>query len=173
MLHCYTGDGKGKTSAAFGMALRAIGAGKRVLIGQLMKGVACHECRGLLAVDQALGFEQLTLIRKWDHSFILHRPSPAQQAMGIEVFDAFFDQLQRDCYDLAILDEAFPAHSLGVLPGEALETLVATRPGPVELILTGRNAPPAILDKADLVTVMEPVRHYFDRGVTAREGIDF
>ena len=153
----YTGDGKGKTTAALGLAVRAAGAGMRVYIGQFIKDQEYHEVpllRRLGVVVELYGTGKGCLIGK----------HPAQEDL---------DALQSGQYDLVILDEINVAWQLGLLQETQLEQLAKLRPQPVELVYTGRGCPPALLQLADLVTEMQEVKHYYHtKGLLAREGIE-
>ena len=164
----YTGDGKGKTTAALGLAVRAAGAGMRVYIGQFIKDQEYHEVpllRRLGVVVELYGTGQGCLIGK----------HPAQEdldaaADGLKKAQA---ALQSGRYDLVILDEINVAWQLGLLQETQLEQLAKLRPQPVELVYTGRGCPPALLQLADLVTEMQEVKHYYHtKGLLAREGIE-
>jgi cob(I)alamin adenosyltransferase len=165
-MQVYTGDGKGKTTAALGLALRALCAGGRVYFGQFMKGQDYSELKA------AERFDGLTLVQFGDPHFIHGKPSPEDLAHARSGLLQIDEALASDCYDVVILDEANTAMSCELLsPREVLDVL-ARRPARIEVVLTGRGAPQEILDAADLVTEMREVKHYYKMGVDARVGIE-
>jgi len=163
----YTGDGKGKTTASFGLALRAAGAGLPVFIGQFVKGMHYSE---LEAVKR---FSDLIELRQFGRGcFIRNQPSAedraAAQAGLAEVRRVFAAGRHR----LVILDEANIATYFELFSVAELLALIEEKPANVELILTGRKADPRILERADLVTEMREVKHYYATGVQARKGVE-
>jgi len=163
----YTGDGKGKTTAALGLALRAAGAGLRVYIGQFIKNADYSELRILRRLADAITIEQYGL-----GCMLIHAPTAADidaARRGLAAIDA---ALTAGTFDLVIADEINVACALGLLDERDLLGLMARRPPAVELVLTGRGAPAPVLDRADLVTEMRSVKHYYERGVPARRGIE-
>ena len=163
----YTGDGKGKTTAALGLALRAAGAGLRVYFGQFIKNADYSEIKALAR------FADCITVRQFGRGcFLLTEPAPEDRAAARRALDAIGLALVSGDYDLVIADEANVAVALGLIEPDDLVALIDLRPEQVELVLTGRGAPDAVLARADLVTEMRCVRHYYDRGVLARPGIE-
>ena len=163
----YTGDGKGKTTAALGLALRAAGAGLRVYFGQFIKNADYSEIKALAR------FADCITVRQFGRGcFLLTEPAPEDRAAARRALDAIGLALVSGDYDLVIADEANVAVALGLIEPDDLVALIDQRPEQVELVLTGRGAPDAVLARADLVTEMRCVRHYYDRGVLARPGIE-
>ena len=163
----YTGDGKGKTTAALGLALRAAGAGLRVYFGQFIKNADYSEIKALAR------FADCITVRQFGRGcFLLTEPAPEDRAAARRALDAIGLALVSGDYDLVIADEANVAVALGLIEANDLVSLIDRRPEQVELVLTGRGAPEAVLARADLVTEMRCVRHYYDRGVLARQGIE-
>ena len=163
----YTGDGKGKTTAALGLALRAAGAGLRVYFGQFIKNADYSEIKALAR------FADCITVRQFGRGcFLLTEPAPEDRAAARRALDAIGEALTSGDYDLVIADEANVAVALGLIEPNDLVSLIDLRPEQVELVLTGRGAPDAVLARADLVTEMRCVRHYYDRGVLARPGIE-
>jgi cob(I)alamin adenosyltransferase len=164
----YTGDGKGKTTAAIGLALRASGHGRRVFIGQFLKGrrtgeVRAFETSDLVDVEQ---FGDLALCEPGSASHGQHAHARTGLARAHQAVTS-------GMYDLVVLDEIDVAVGFGLLDeGECL-ALVDERPAHVELVFTGRWAPRALVDRADLVTEMREVKHYYKRGVSARAGVEY
>ena len=163
----YTGDGKGKTTAALGLALRAAGAGLRIYFGQFIKNADYSEIKALAR------FADCITVRQFGRGcFLLTEPAPEDRAAARRGLDNVRQALVSGDYDLVIADEANVAVALGLIEPEDLVALIDLRPEQVELVLTGRGAPDAVLARADLVTEMRCVRHYYDRGVLARQGIE-
>jgi|UniRef100_A0A7C5AMB3 cob(I)alamin adenosyltransferase len=168
-LQVYTGSGKGKTTAALGLALRALGRGLKVYIIQFLKGRETGESR--VAARLAPG---LTLRFFGQPGFgRLKSPGPEDRRLLGEAWDLAREVIRSGEHDLVILDEINLALANELLPlSEVLEVL-RHRPSHVEVVLTGRHAPPALLELADLVTEMHPLRHYLKAGVRARAGIEW
>ncbi|OQX63057.1 MAG: cob(I)yrinic acid a,c-diamide adenosyltransferase [Desulfococcus sp. 4484_241] len=163
----YTGDGKGKTTAALGLALRAFGAGLRVYMGQFMKFGDYSEIAALKP------FEPRITVRQFGTGhFILGKPSAGDIAAAEEGLLALETALQSGEYDVVIADEANVAAGCGLFTADRIVRLIDLKPESVELVITGRNVPQEVINKADLVTEMKPVKHYFDKGVPARPGIE-
>ena len=172
-LHVYTGNGKGKTTAAFGLALRAVCTGKNVYIGQFVKSMAYHENRltELLSLADA-SFGHLTIELLGRGCFITHRPEPVDIEMAQSAFRRCADLLKSNQYDVIILDELSIALYFGLIPVEEVVQALRQRNPAIEVVITGRKAPQQIIDEADLVTDMQEVKHYFQQGVLSRDGID-
>ena len=163
----YTGDGKGKTTAALGLAMRAAGAGLRVYFGQFIKNADYSEIKALAR------FADCITVRQFGRGcFLLTEPAPEDRAAARRALEGLSEALTSGDYDLVIADEANVAVTLGLIEANDLVSLIDRRPEQVELVLTGRGAPDAVLARADLVTEMRCVRHYYDRGVLARPGIE-
>jgi cob(I)alamin adenosyltransferase len=165
LVQVYTGEGKGKTTAAFGLALRAAGWGLRVKVLQFLKGrksgeVAAAERAGI-AVEQFGTAEWVNL----------ESPTEADRQRAQAGLAAAREAL--DDVDLLVLDEANVALSAGLLQLDQVLALLEARPQGVEVVLTGRGAPAALLARADLVTEMRQIKHPFQSGAAAREGIEF
>jgi cob(I)alamin adenosyltransferase len=169
LVQVYTGDGKGKTTAALGLALRAAGSGMRSYIGQFLKGRRYGELESVQQLSPYLTLEQYGL-DAWVH---IDRVTPEQRAAAQEGLAKVRQALHSGEYDIVIADEINVALYFGVLTEEEVIELIDGRPPQVELVLTGRRAPEAIIERADLVTEMKEVRHPYHRGVPAREGIEF
>ena len=163
----YTGDGKGKTTAALGLALRAAGAGLRVFIAQFAKGTHTSE------LDALARFADLVTVHRYGTGrFVRGTPTDEDLRVAREGLDEVRRILLAGQHDLVILDEANVATHLRLLPVDDMLTLIDSRPEHIELVLTGRNADPRVVEAADLVTEMHKVKHYFDAGVPARKGIE-
>ncbi len=163
----YTGDGKGKTTAALGLALRAAGAGLRVFIGQFIKGMHYSE---IDAVESLL--PTVTLRQYGRGCFITRKPAREDCEAARQGLAEIAERMRSGEYALVILDEVCVAVHMGLVDVHEVLAVVAERPHGTELVLTGRNASPELLDVADLVTEMREVKHYYTRGVQARVGIE-
>ena len=163
----YTGDGKGKTTAALGLALRAAGAGLRVYFGQFIKNGDYSELTGLARFADCITVAQFGLGR-----FVGREPAPEDREAAGQGLQEIRRALVSGTFDLVIGDEANVAASRGLIEEVDLLALIELRPPQVELVLTGRGASAAVLARADLVTEMHCVRHYYDQGVAARIGIE-
>jgi cob(I)alamin adenosyltransferase len=163
----YTGDGKGKTTAAFGLTLRATGAGLKVFIAQFIKTGDYSEIAALKRFSDLATVEQFGTGK-----FILDAPSLDDRQAAQRGLDRVQSVFQSGEYDLVVLDEANVAVACGVFSVKDLLKVIQLKPENVELVITGRNADPRIIEKADLVTEMIAVKHYFSNGVSARAGIE-
>lgn len=162
----YTGNGKGKTTAALGLSLRAVCAGKRVYFAQFVKGMKYSE---LSAEKYLPGF---TMKQYGGEGFIFDGPSEKDIRLGNEGLRECAAILSSGDYDLVVLDEINIALYYNLFTvDKAIEAIDNRAPG-VEVILTGRNAHERIIEKADLVTEMREIKHYYQKGVEARVGIE-
>jgi len=166
-VHIYTGDGKGKTTAALGLALRAAGAGLKVFIAQFMKLGDYSEIKALERFGDCVTVEQYGLGR-----FIRGNPDPADIDAARKGLERVRQIFAAGRHPLVILDEANVAAACGLFAPADLLDLVNAKPEGVEVVLTGRNAAPEVLARADLVTEMKMVKHYYQQGVAARTGIE-
>jgi len=164
----YTGDGKGKTTAALGLALRAAGRGLRVFIGQFAKGMAYGEH---MALER---FSDLVTIREFGRRCFIHgEPETEDIAVAREGWEEAKRAVTGGAYDVVILDEAGIAMFYNLVSEEEFAGLLDGKPPGVELVLTGRKIPESLYEKADLVTEMREIKHYYTRGVEARQGIEY
>jgi cob(I)alamin adenosyltransferase len=176
LIQIYTGDGKGKTTAALGLAIRAVGAGKKVAIVYFDKGGTHYSERTVLAerFAGAIDFFATGLDRiDPDNGRFRFGVTPEDRAEAERGLGIVQDIVAKNAHDLLILDEINSTVDLGMLAKEPIIALLNAKPADLELVLTGRNAPPDFRDRADLVTEMTLKDHYFYRGVPAREGFDF
>jgi len=169
LVQVYTGNGKGKTTAAFGLALRAIGRGLKVYIIQFIKGGFDY---GELYVIDKLPNLQLKAFGRG--KFITQKP-PAQEDIKLaeEAFQLAKEVVERGQHDMVILDEINVALNLKLISLDEVLELIKNKPEHVELVLTGRNAPQKIIEAADLVTEMTEIKHPFNKGFQARKGIEY
>lgn len=167
MIQVYTGNGKGKTTASFGLALRAAGAGLKVYIGQFVKGRHYSELNSLRKIKN-IKVEQLGT-----SCFIRKKPLKRDIELAKRGFNKIKKIISKRTYDVVILDEINIALNLKILELKDVIELIKKTPKKVELVLTGRYAPQAIIKLADLVSEIKEVKHYFNKGVAARKGIEF
>jgi|SRR5208283_1403975 len=166
-LQVYTGNGKGKTTAAIGLAIRAAGAGKRVFFGQFVKDMEYSEIKALQR------FEDLITVRQYGLGCFLNRePQKRDRDAGKEGLVDAGVMLISGVYDVVILDEACIALSYKLFTVEQLLDALNNRHPSCEAIVTGRYAPLKLISAADLVTEMKEVKHYYTHGVMARDGIE-
>jgi cob(I)alamin adenosyltransferase len=169
LVQVYTGEGKGKTSAAFGLALRALGRGLRVYVIQFIKGGFDY---GELYAAKRL--PNLELKAFGQGKFVTQVPPSEQDiALAEEAFVFAKRVVESGEHDVVVLDEINVAVHLGLLKVEDVVNLVKSKPKHVELILTGRYALEEIVEIADLVTEMREIKHPFARGVKPRKGIEY
>lgn len=170
LLQIYTGDGKGKTTAALGLAFRAAGRGARVRVFQFMKPPQSsgeHFSSPRLAPEM----EIIPLGKKgWVFN---GQPSEEDIGMAYDGLETFRAALHSDQVDLVVADELLVTVLLNLIRLEDVLDLIDNRPPEVELVITGRGAGPELMDRADLVTEMKAVKHPFSAGIEARKGIEF
>lgn len=171
LVHVYTGDGKGKTTTALGLALRALGWGARVCMVQFIKG---YPDIGEARFAREMGNRFIVRQFAKDHKraigeeSVLKRREAARRAMEFAQ-----DVVSSGEFDLVILDEINNAMHYGLIEVEQTVSLIEQKPKHVELVLTGRSAPEQIIAVADYVTRMEPVKHPYESNIPARRGIDY
>lgn len=169
LVQIYTGDGKGKTTAALGLALRAAGHGMRTYIGQFMKGQDYGELAGARLLAPYLTIEQYGR-----PSFVhIHRASPEDVRLAHEGLEKARLAMRSGDYAIVVLDEVCVALHFGLLEVAEVLALLEERPEGVELVLTGRRAPEELIARADLVTEMREVKHPYRQGIPARRGIEY
>jgi cob(I)alamin adenosyltransferase len=168
-VHVYTGNGKGKTTAALGLAIRAWGRGLRTYIGQFMKGQRYAELIAAERTDGAITIEQYG---KDTFIHVQNPPDPEDVAMAQAGLEKLRAALAGGGYDVVVADEINTAHYFNLVTIEEMLELMALKPEGVELILTGRYCPPEVIAAADLATEMNELKHYWRDGVPARDGIE-
>ena len=162
----HTGDGKGKTTAALGLAVRACGAGLKVLILQFIKG---QRRSGELAALDALKID----VRQLGLGFITEENFAEQKKSARAAIELARQEITSGAWDLIVLDEINYAVKFGLLDAEEILSLIKIRPPQMHLVFTGRNALPELIDAADLVTEMKLIKHPFQQGIAAQAGIEF
>jgi cob(I)alamin adenosyltransferase len=163
----YTGNGKGKTTAAIGLALRAAGAGLKVFIAQFVKSEEYSEISALKR------FSDLVMCRQYGSGcWIYKEPSSDDVRCAQTGLEDVRHIITGGQYDVVILDEANIASHYGLVSADDLVQLVDMKPANLELVFTGRYAHPRLIERADLCTEMQEVKHYYQKGIFARKGIE-
>ncbi len=166
-VHIYTGDGKGKTTAALGLALRAAGAGLKVFFAQFLKNGTYSEHRALER------FSDLIQVRQYGRGcFVSGKPKDEDIEYAKKGLEEVKQIIGSGKYDLVVLDEINIAVYFGLIDVDEVLELIRQKPANVELVLTGRRADSRLIEVADLVTEMKEVKHYYKKGVLARVGIE-
>lgn len=172
-IHIYTGCGKGKTTAAFGLALRALCAGKNVAIGQFVKSMRYNETKAELLFNGTVHDFGLLHIEQFGQGCCLERkPDEKDKFSARQGLSVCQEWLCSREWDVVILDEITIALQLGLLDVNDVINLILRKHSATEVVITGRYAPQELIDIADLVTDMQEVKHYYTRGVLSRDGID-
>ena len=168
LIHLYCGDGKGKTTAAVGLAVRAAGAGKQVIFTQFFKDGSSSEVESL----KLLG---IRTIHAQTVKGFYRAMNEQQRQQARQDYTALFRQVTDAAKDagLLILDEIVSACNRGVVPEGLVVDFLQNKPSALEVVLTGRDPSPALVELADYITEMRKLRHPYDRGVAARKGIEF
>jgi cob(I)alamin adenosyltransferase len=168
----YTGDGKGKTTAAMGLALRAAGYNKKVCVIQFVKIWFTGELKGF----ESLPNVEFIQAGKGFYKIMNDRQAPEEHKKAAEAaLELAKEKILSDKYDVVILDEIIGTMVGELLPSEPVLELIQQKPARLDIVLTGRHAEtiPGLLEMADMVTEMKKVKHPYDEGILAKEGIDF
>lgn len=166
-IHIYTGNGKGKTTAALGLAIRTVGAGGNVFIGQFLKSGDYSEINALKKMDNQVTVEHYGLGR-----FVKGQPTSDDIEAGMKGYRRVAEVIEKGEFDLIILDEANIAVKYNIFSENDLLDLFEKKPDHVELVITGRDATPKVMERADMVIEMKEIKHYYHKGVKARRGIE-
>lgn len=168
-IHIYTGNGKGKTTAAIGQAVRAAGAGLKTYIAQFMKEYPYSELESLRLLKDFIEIEQFC-----GDEFVYKRQLPDESEIkkASEGLNIAKEKMLNGDYDIIILDEVIVAIYFKLLSINQVIEFIDSKPESIELILTGRYCPDELISKADLVTEMEEIKHYYSKGITSRKGIE-
>ena len=171
LIHIYCGDGKGKTSAATGLAVRAAGCGKQVLFARFLKNEDSGE---LEILDRIPEIHVIHLER----SFGFYRTlTEEEQAEVRQMYEALWQDIVRraetDVYDVLVMDEFMAAYNYGLIGHDAAFAFLREKPERLEVVLTGRDPDEALVELADYVSEIRKVKHPFDRGIRARRGIEY
>ena len=170
LVEVYTGDGKGKTTCAFGLALRALGRGKKVIIFQFIKSISSPSGE-VIALKKA--FPELEIIPGGMGRFIIGEPTEEDLSLAKDLYNRILLTVSSDKYDMVIADEIFPAYRAGLISLEEVTELINKKSAGTELVLTGRGAPEEIIRLAHLVTEMKKIKHPYEQGIKARIGIEY
>lgn len=165
----YTGNGKGKTTAALGLAFRAMGRGLKTYIGQFMKG---QEYSELASAEMCKPY--ITIEQYGKDTFIHVQNPPLQEdvKMAREGLEKAKKAMNSGKYDIIVFDEISTAHFFNLITTEQMLEIINSKPDRVEVIFTGRYAPQEVIDAADLVSEMQEIKHYYTKNVSARDGIE-
>jgi cob(I)alamin adenosyltransferase len=166
-IHLYTGNGKGKTTAALGLAIRAVGAGKKVFIAQFVKGMHYAE------LDSLKRFPEITLKQYGLDCFIVKEPTQKDIDAAQTGWKEISAIIKQNSYDMVVLDEICIALYYHLIELSDVLAVLQKKPLSMEIVLTGRYAPQELIDMADLVTEMKEIKHYYNQGIEAREGIEY
>jgi cob(I)alamin adenosyltransferase len=165
-IHIYTGNGKGKSTAAFGLAIRALMSGKKVYIGQFVKDMAYNETK--ISND----YENLTIEQLGKGCFIQRKPTDEDKKIARAALDKCYKLYSSDRYDLIILDELCIALYFKLFSVQVVIDYFFSKKHNAEIVITGRYCPEEMIERADLVTEMKEIKHYFNQGVSSRDGFD-
>lgn len=171
LLHIYCGDGKGKTTAATGLAVRAAGSGMRVLFARFLKNENSAELKVLDSIDeiQVLHLEE-------SFGFYQYQTEETKAKMRTvygELWNTIVKTLEEEKYDMLVMDEFMAADRYGLIPHEEAVAFLKNRPKQLEVVLTGRNPQEDLLEIADYVSEIRKMKHPFDQGIKARKGIEY
>lgn len=169
MLHIYCGDGKGKTTCAMGLAVRAAGHGRRVVVAQFLKGANSGERAVLESLPTV---NCLSVPETIKFIFMMDEAEKAQARTEMTAAFTRAVEASRDS-DLLVLDELCGAITTGMVPLETVLAFLDARPDNLEVVITGRDPAPELQERADYITEMRKIKHPFDQGVNAREGIEW
>ena len=171
LLHIYCGDGKGKTTASVGLAVRAAGSSMRVLFARFLKNEFSGE---LKILDQIPEIEVLHLEKSYGFFKTL---SEKEQEEVREMYGRLWNTIQRKIstgdYDMLVIDEFMAAYRYGLIPNEEAVQFLKDRPDNLEVVLTGRDPSDELLELADYISEVKMVRHPFEKGIRARKGIEY
>lgn len=167
-IQIYTGNGKGKTTAALGLTLRAVGAGKKVFFAQFVKGQVYSEVKAIMEYLPSVTIRQYGL-----DCFIVNKPKREDIDMAREGLKEVKDVIHSGSHDVIVLDEANIAIYYNLFSAAELIGVLKQKPENLEIVITGRYAVPELIAVANLVTEMKEIKHYYTEGVEARQGIEF
>lgn len=171
LIHIYCGDGKGKTSAATGLAVRAAGCGYSVLFSRFLKTEDSGE---LNVLDAVSGIEVIHLEKSYGFYRTLSQEEQGEvKDMYRGLWNRIRDQISGGGYDVLVIDEFMAAYNYGLIPQEDAVRFLKQKPDSLEIVLTGRDPAKELVELADYVSEIRKVRHPFDRGIPARKGIEY
>ncbi len=167
LIQVYTGNGKGKTTAALGLVVRAAGSGLRSFVGQFLKTKKTSE---YIALSR---FQDLITIEPFGRGRFVRQITPEDKELAQRGWERCLQVLGTNDYDIIVMDELNVALHLGLLPIREILKGLEKRSTKVEIIITGRWAPKELIEMADLVTEMREIKHYYRQGIKARRGIEY
>ena len=170
-IHIYTGEGKGKTTAALGLSIRAAGRDRKVLFVQFLKGQDTGEQYLMKKIPQITHLK-LANARTFFHALTIEEQEKLIEETEKE-WESLYTKIMSGGFDLVVLDEIMAAMYLGIVSESTVLKLLQEKPIQMEFVLTGRNVPELILKEGNLVTEMRKIRHYYDQGILSREGIEY
>ena len=170
-IQIYTGNGKGKTTAALGQGLRAVGRGLKVIMVQFLKGWHTGELESIKKIAPDFNIIRFAETKKFLSEMEHDEKLKLKEDLSYEI-EKLYNFMQGDFCDILILDEIMGAINGGLIEVEDVCKIMDKKPDSLELIMTGRNVPEAIAQRADLITEMKMIKHYADEGVPARKGIE-
>lgn len=171
LIHIYCGDGKGKTSAAIGLAVRAAGCGKKILFARFLKN---EESGELNVLDTVPEISVIHLDRSYGFfNTLSDSEKKAVRQMYGELWRSILKMIRDGVYDILVMDEFMAAYRYGLIPWEEALTFLREKPECLEVVLTGRDPDEKLVELADYVSEIRKVKHPFDRGIRARRGIEF
>lgn len=171
LVHIYTGDGKGKTTAAVGLGIRAYGRGLKVLMVQFLKGAETGEMKTLEALKPGFRLYRSKEILKFTWNMTEEELAETRQVQK-EILEYAVNEINKGGWDMLILDEALGALSSGMLELKELMEFIKGKPDCLELVLTGRDAPEELIELADYVSEIKCIKHPMEQGIPARKGIE-
>ncbi len=172
LIHIYTGDGKGKTTAAVGLGVRACGQGMRVLMVQFLKGMPTGEMYSLKKLEPGFILYRGTETKKFTWQMTSEEKDQAATEQ-CSIFEYAVNAAEKGECDMLIMDEVMGALSTGMVSYESLLRFISSKPDNLELILTGRDAPSELTGIADYISEIRAVKHPAQKGINARKGIEF
>jgi cob(I)alamin adenosyltransferase len=172
LIHIYTGDGKGKTTAALGLGIRAYGRGFKVLLVQFLKGRDTGELSVLQQLGPNFAVRRNSNLQKFMKELNSQERATVQTTTR-ERWEEAVSAAQQQICDLLILDEVMAALGAGLLPLATVVTFLKQKPPALEVVLTGRDAPPELVELADYVSEIKAVKHPYEQGIPARKGIEY
>lgn len=169
LIHIYCGDGKGKTTAAVGLAVRCAGDSGKVLFAQFLKDGTSGEISILKSIDG------ITLAPFYENAGFTFKMTAEEKKAAADFYTALLEQIKSTAqgYDMIVLDEVLHAVNAGLVPLDTLTGFIEARPDKTEIILTGRSPEPRLCALADYITEMHKIKHPFDSGIKARKKIEF
>jgi len=171
LIHIYCGDGKGKTTAATGLAVRAAGTGMQVLFARFLKNETSGELNILDGIPQ---IEVIHMEKSYGfYQSLSDREKEEMTAMYRRLWDEVEQRAGSGQYDMLVLDELMAAYNYGILLNDRVHRFLETKPEKLEIVMTGRNPSEELMEYADYISEIKKIKHPFDRQVTARKGIEF